>query len=71
MKISRMIELLKKVQENHGDCEVFGVWDDEEVMFKVTRVTYTDIPINGAVDDEGKPFYYIKANSCVLKLKEK
>lgn len=65
MKISRMIELLKKVQENHGDCEVFGYWDDgnAENALKVTRVTYTDVPIECS-------YTKIDENSCVLKLKE-
>lgn len=26
MKISKIIELLEKVKENHGDCEVSASW---------------------------------------------
>jgi hypothetical protein len=43
MKVSRLIELLEKVKENHGDVEV-GIYDRfEESSAMVRKVVFNDL----------------------------
>ena len=43
MKVSRLIELLEKVKENHGDVEV-GIYDSfEESSAMVKKVVFNDL----------------------------
>ena len=42
MKISRMIELLEKVKENHGDVEVVAYNRIDEANGFVKKVTFAD-----------------------------
>lgn len=65
MKVSRLINLLEKVKENHGDVEV-GIYDHfEESSSMVKKVVFNDLANEEKYYHKGEPAN--EGDICILE----